>query len=248
MRKIRVTVFNEHNQDRYEPVSVVYPQGIHETVADAFREDQAFEVKTITQDMPEHGLSAALLADTDVLVWWSHLDNALLDDEIAGRVCRRVVEGGMGFLALHSGIYSKPWQRMLGICYNAGAWGRFRCTASGERQRVWVIAPGHPIAEGIGDCIEIAHDEMYGEPLLMPDPDKTVFISWWEGGEVARSGCVFERGRGRLFQFTPGHETFPIYEQAEVRRVLRNAARWLAPPEGLSIPVSLSSEPRERLD
>ena len=234
--KINVTVFCEHNQDRYEPVKSVYPDGMHETIADAFRGFPEFEVIHIaTQDMPEHGLTSDVLEKTDVLVWWSHLDNPQFDDDVSDRVIKRIVEGGMGFLCLHSSIFSKPWQKILGIFIDAGAWGRFRTMPKGEKQRVWVTAPGHPITAGLGEYVEIPQDEMYGEPQLMPGPDRTVFISWWEGGDVGRSGCVFERGRGKLFQFTPGHEEFPIYYQEEVRLIMRNAVKFLAPAKGVKI-------------
>jgi trehalose utilization protein len=250
MADIRVTIFCEHNQDRYEPVKSVYPDGMHAAIAGAYDEESGFRVTIATQDMPEHGLSKEVLNETDVLIWWSHIDNNLLSDAVANEVCKRVVRDGMGFVALHSACYSKPWQRLLGIEYEAGEWGRFRTMPKGEKERLWVVTPGHAICEGIGDCIEIPQDEMYGEPMLMPDPDKLLFIAWWEGGDVCRSGTLFERGRGKIFGFTPGHETFPIYYQPEIRQVLRNAARFLARPSGLRISAGeghLSGEPREDL-
>ena len=236
MDKIRITVFCEHNQDRFDPVKSVYPDGMHNTIASAYLEDSIFQVAIVTQDMPEHGLTQELLDHTDVLVWWSHLDNPQFDDAVSERVCKRVVEGGMGFLSLHSSMFSKPWQKMLGIYYDAGSWGCFRTMRQGEKQRVWSVAPGHPLTQGLSDQFLVPQDEMYGEPQLIPDPDKLVFLSWWEGGNVCRSGCVFERGRGKLFQFTPGHEEFPIFFQDEIRTVLRNAGRYLAPPKDLRIP------------
>lgn len=250
MSEIRVTIFCEHNQDRHEPVKSIYPEGMHAAIAEAFYEAGGFKVTIATHDMPQHGLTREVLAQTDVLIWWSHLDNNELDDEVADEVCKRVVRDGMGFVALHSASFSKPWQRLLGIEYAAGEWGRFRTMPQGEKARLWVIAPGHPICQGVGDCIEIPRDEMYGEPMLIPEPDKLLFIAWWEGGDVCRSGSLFERGRGKIFGFTPGHETFPVYYQPEVRRVLVNAARYLAPPPGLALGEGeghLSGEPREDL-
>lgn len=235
MAVIRVTVFCEHNQDKHEPVKSVYPDGMHAAIAASFPEEDGFRVTIATQDMPRHGLSRHVLNETDVLVWWSHIDNNIVADEVVNDVCKRVVRDGMGFIALHSASFSKPWQRMLGIEYEAGEWGRFRTMPKGEKERLWVVAPGHPICEGIDGYLDIPQDEMYGEPMLMPDPDKLLFIAWWEGGNVCRSGTLFERGRGRIFGFTPGHETFPIYYQKEVRQVLRNAARFLAPPSGMSV-------------
>ena len=77
---------------------------------------------------------------------------------------------------------------------------------------------------------------MYGEPFDIPNPDEVMFISWFEGGEVFRSGLCYQRGRGRIFYFSPGHETYPIYYQPEVLRVISNGVRWAAPIAGAAIP------------
>jgi trehalose utilization protein len=69
---------------------------------------------------------------------------------------------------------------------------------------------------------------MYGERFDVPQPESLVFTSWFEGGEVFRSGCCYTRGAGRIFYFRPGHETYPIYYQEEIRQVLANAVRWAA--------------------
>ena len=70
---------------------------------------------------------------------------------------------------------------------------------------------------------------MYGERFDIPTPDKLIFISWFQGGEVFRSGCCWERGHGRVFYFRPGHETFPIYYDKNVIQVLTNAVRLARP-------------------
>ena len=95
--------------------------------------------------------------------------------------------------------------------------------------------------------LELPNEEMCGERFDIPQPDSTVFISWFEGGEVFRSGCCWERGHGRIFYFRPGHETFPIYYQPEVRKVLANAVRWAAPHEGIQVSFGQRPEPLEKL-
>ena len=101
----------------------------------------------------------------------------------------------------------------------------------GEKERIWVVEPNHPIAAGLPPHFEIPHTEMYGERFDIPAPDALVFVSWFQGGDVFRSGCCFNRGIGRIFYFRPGHETFPIYHQPEVQRVIANACRWAAPAD-----------------
>jgi trehalose utilization protein len=93
-----------------------------------------------------------------------------------------------------------------------------------------VINRGHPIAQGVGARIELAKSEMYGEPFVVPEPQETVLISWFEGGEVFRSGLTYQRGAGRVFYFAPGHETYPIYHDAAIQTVLRNAVHWAYNP------------------
>lgn len=235
---VNVTVWNEHVQEGTdEAVREQYPDGIHTTIAEAL-EDRGHTVRTATLADPEHGLTEDVLADTDVLVWWGHVAHDEVDREIVDRVCEQVYRG-MGLIPLHSAHVSKPFKRLLGT----------PCTLSyresGERERLWCCEPGHPIAAGLEGPVTLEPTEMYGEPFAVPAPDELVFISWFEGGEVFRSGCCYQRGAGRIFYFRPGHETYPIYHQEVVHQILDNGVRWaakggepIAYPEG---PV----EPRE---
>jgi trehalose utilization protein len=218
----RVTVWNEYRHEKKDQkVADIYPNGIHEAIAQPLR-DEGLTVRTATLDEPEHGLTKAILAETDVLLWWGHLAHKEVSDEIAERVQQRVLEG-MGLVVLHSGHVSKPFMKLMGTTC------MLNWREAGERERIWVVAPGHPIAEGIGEYFEIPHEEMYGEFFDIPEPDALVFVSWFQGGEVFRSGCCFTRGQGRIFYFRPGHETHPTYYQPEVQRVISNAVRWAAP-------------------
>ncbi len=223
MNKIRVVVWGENvHEQKSERIRKVYPEGIHQCIANDLSVDGSFEVGTATLQDPEHGLSEIRLSNTDVLIWWGHIAHAEVSDEVVSRVQKRVLEG-MGLLVLHSGHYSKVFKRLMGTTCSL-VWRE-----AGEKERIWVCNPGHPIAQGIKTYFEIPHEEMYGEPFGIPAPDETVFISWFEGGEVFRSGCSWKRGNGKIFYFRPGHESFPTYRQPEVQAVLRNAAHWLAP-------------------
>ena len=220
---VRVTVWNEFRQERSDaPVTAVYPDGIHAVIADGLRESGGFEVRTATLDEPDHGLTDAVLADTDVLTWWGHVAHAEVDDEVVARVQRRVLDG-MGLIVLHSGHHSKIFRRLMGTS------GDLKWRESGENERLWVVDPGHPIAAGLGESFLIEKEEMYGEFFDIPAPDRLVLVSWFAGGEVFRSGCCYTRGRGRIFYFRPGHETYPTYFHPEVRRVIANAVGWAAP-------------------
>jgi trehalose utilization protein len=221
----RVTVWNEYRHERSdERVARIYPQGIHATIASALSE-QGLSVRTATLDEPEHGLSNEMLDNTDVLTWWGHMAHDEVSDEIVERVKRRVLDG-MGLIVLHSGHYSKIFQALMGTNCD------LKWRESNDHERLWVVAPGHPITEGLGEYIEIDHEEMYGEPFDIPAPETLVFVSWFSGGEVFRSGCCYARGRGKIFYFRPGHETLPTYHHPDVQRVIYNAVRWAAPTPG----------------
>ena len=222
MSALRVTVWGENvHEQRDEHVREIYPDGMHATIAAAIDEHlgDRVETRTVTLQDPEHGLTAELLAETDVLVWWGHAAHADVSDEVVTRVWLRVL-GGMGLLALHSAHFSKIFARLMGTT----------CTldwrSEDDRELVWTVAPAHPVARGVPHPIVIDRQEMYGEPFDVPAPDELVFISSFSGGEVFRSGCAYQRGKGRVFYFSPGDQDYPVYHHPDIRRVLANAAAW----------------------
>jgi trehalose utilization protein len=223
---LRVTIWNEFIHERQSPaVAEIYPQGIHAELAALLRErlGDAVATRTATLEEPEHGLSEAVLAETDVLTWWGHAAHARVSDDVVERVRLRVCEG-MGLVVLHSAHMSKIFRRLMGTSCT------LRWREAAERERVWIVNPGHPIVEGLEEeYFELPNVEMYGEFFDIPAPDELITISWFEGGEVFRSGCTFHRGKGKIFYFSPGHETFPIYHDRNVRRIIANSVRWAAP-------------------
>jgi len=236
---IRVTVWGEYRHEKKNAkVAALYPQGMHETIAGALRSESDLVVRTATLDEPEHGLTAAVLAETDVLMWWGHMAHRDVSDEIAAKVKARVLEG-MGLVVLHSGHYAKPFKLLMGTTCS------LKWRESTDKERLWVVDRGHPIAAGLGEYFELPAEEMYGEPFGIPTPDELVFISWFTGGEVFRSGACWRRGHGRVFYFRPGHETYPTYHDKNVQLVLRNGVRWARPTVNLpdACPNSPALEP-----
>lgn len=223
---IRVTIFNENLHDKEEFVKKVYPDGMHGAIKEALDEDGRFEVTIATQDMPECGLTQEILDNTDVLFWWGHVKHGEVPDEIVTRVFKRIMHG-MGLVALHSGHFSKIFKKLMGTGCD------LKWREAGDKERIWITSPTHPIAKGLPEYFELPHEETYGEHFDIPAPDEVVFTSWFSGGEVFRSGCVFKRGNGKIFYFRPGHETFPTYYDENVRRVLVNAAAWCAEERGI---------------
>ena len=220
--KINVTIWNEfiHEQEE-ESVKKLYPKGIHGYLAEALAAPD-LAIRTATLSEPEHGLTEEVLNNTDVLLWWGHAAHDKVDDAVVKRVQQRVWDG-MGLLVMHSGHISKIF------CALNGTSGKLHWREVGERERLWTVDRAHPIAAGVPEHFELPYEEMYGEPFMIAEDAKLIFISWFEGGEVFRSGFTLQRGHGRVFYFRPGHEAFPTYYDENVQRVLCNGIRWLKP-------------------
>ena len=235
-----VTVWNEFRHEREnDTVAEVYPDGIHAVVAESLGA-YGFDTRTATLDDPEHGLTEDVLDDTDVLTWWGHAAHDEVEDEIVERVHERVLDG-MGLIVMHSAHYSKIFGKLMGTTCS------LKWREAAETERIWTIEPDHPIADGIDEWIELPEAEMYGERFDVPTPESLVFASWFEGGEVFRSGCCYRRGSGRVFYFRPGHETYPIYHDEAIQQVLANAAAWAAPDDGPT-PTFGNHDPLEVID
>jgi trehalose utilization protein len=242
---IRVTVWGENvHEQTSKVVAGIYPEGMHQAIAGALNRAGGVTATTATLQEPEHGLTEARLAQTDVLIWWGHAAHGEVSDAVVDRVCH-AVWSGMGAIFLHSAHFSKPFKRLMGSPCNL-TWRE-----AGERERIWLTSRNHPIAAGLPDHFELEHEEMYGEPFGVPEPLETVFISWFQGGEVFRSGLTWRRGAGNVFYFRPGHETYPTYHDPNVQRVILNAVTWAHNPAARlqdpgaapNVPVDKAPEP-----
>lgn len=242
MKKIRVLVWNENYHEQHNPrVKEIYPYGIHNAIANYLKTLEGIEVRTATLDDPECGLSQEVLKNTDVLIWWGHLKHDAVDDAAVARVCEQV-QCGMGFIGLHSTHLSKVFTRLMGSTC------RLRWRESGEKERLFVIEPNHPIMEGVPAFFELPQEEMYGERFDIPTPEQVLLLGWFKSGEVFRSGCTFRRGNGNIFYFQPGHETYPIFYNENVLKIIGNAVRWAAPIYRVDEVPHLNPDPLEPLN
>ena len=235
---LRVTIWNEFRHERTrDDVRAVYPDGIHAELARGLAADD-LSLRTATLDEPEHGLTEDVLDATDVLTWWGHTAHGEVNDVVVTRVQNRVL-GGMGLVVLHSGHEAKIFQRLMGTTCS------LRWREAGERELLWNLAPHHPVTAGVGDVIDLEHAEMYGERFDVPEPETLLFVSHFSGGNVFRSGATWTRGNGRVVYFRPGHETYPMYRNPQVLRVVANAVRWCVPRGPVAVPKSVQGvEPK----
>ena len=232
MKKIRVTVWNEYIHEKTNAEAMkMYPDGIHKTIAKFLGECDDLEITLATLEEPCQGLPDELLNNTDVLVWWGHVSHELVDDALVDRIRDRVYAGKMGFIALHSAHFSKPFRSIVGTS-GILSWGR------NQKEIVWNLMPAHPITAGIPDHFILEEDELYSEPFYIPQPDALIFGSWFEDGNIFRSGACFIRGAGKVFYFQPGHETCPSFHNPYVQRVIKNAVHWAVPNDfGFDVPA-----------
>ncbi len=217
---MKITIYNEGMHEKFhEAVQKAYPEGIHGALASFLSEGN--EVRIFTLDTVNE-ITREVLNDTDVMLWWGHMGHQQVPDAVAHLVQDAVLRG-MGMVFLHSAHHSKPFRRLMGTSCNL-TW-REDC----DMERVWTVMPSHPIAKGVGRYFTLPEVETYGEPFGIPNPDDVVFMGWYSGGEVFRSGVTFHRENGKIFYFQPGHETFPIFYDKNVQTIIKNAVEWAKP-------------------
>ncbi len=229
-KKLNVVIWNEYRHERTEEeCKRWYPDGIHAYIKDFLSVDENLDITLAALDDPQQGLPDELLNKTDVLLWWGHLAHREVDDNLVEKIRRRVYDGKMGMVVLHSGHWSKPFKQIIGATANL-SWGR------NQKEVIWNMMPSHPIAAGIPEHFIIEDEELYSEPFYIPQPDALVFGGWFEDGHIFRSGCCFLRGLGKVFYFQPGHESCPSYYNPYVQRIIKNAIEW-AKPADIGFPV-----------
>ncbi|MCR5523613.1 MAG: ThuA domain-containing protein [Clostridia bacterium] len=236
---IRVLIYNEfvHERESGNKAGEIYPLGIHQAIADFLNKEEDIQAETVTLDDVSEKVTAEKLKNVDVLIWWGHMRHDEVPDSVAETVMEAVLNG-MGAIFLHSAHKSKPFMRLMGTSCSL-IWRE-----SDDRERIWVSAPYHPIAQDIGPYFELPADETYGEPFGIPSPDETVFIGWFSGGEVFRSGCTWQRGNGRVFYFQPGHETYPTFLNQVIQKIILNAVHWTAPSYRINNCMDCPNVPR----
>lgn len=239
-KKINVTIWNEfvHEQNN-NAAKKMYPKGMHIVLAESLAAED-LHIRTATLQEPEHGLTQEVLDNTDVLLWWGHAAHDQVADEIVQRVKERVWEG-MGIIALHSSHMSKIFKELNGTS------GKLHWREDAELERLWVVNPAHPITLGLPEYFELPNEEMYGEPFMIAEDAKVLFMSWFEGGEVFRSGFTLQRGYGKLFYFRPGHETYPTFYNENILKVISNAIYWAKPVITQPYPQTHRPEPLENI-
>jgi trehalose utilization protein len=206
----------------------VYPKDINTVVAEGLKASlKGWDVVIGSLSDPDQGCAPATVKQMDVVIWWGHQKHGQVSDENVSEVVRRVKEEGMGFIALHSSHFCKPLKRVLGTNCGYKAY-----VADGSALKVIVKEPAHPISKGV-KTFEQPHTERYTEPFEVPEPEAVPLDGEYtlpDGQkEKSRQGLCWTAGKGKVFYFQPGHETYPVYQDPNVRLILHNAVLWAAP-------------------
>lgn len=227
--KRRVVVWSEGTANVDETSKKVYPQDVNTAIAEGLKplESKGWEVVIASLNDPDQGLSDERLNGTDVLIWWGHKKHGEVKDALVDKINERVRDGKMGFIGTHSCHFAKPFKKLMGT---ACSWREY--VADGTSAEIIVKEPNHPICEGV-QTFKLPKIERYGEPFAVPTPEAVpldgIYTKPNGSTEPGRMGLCWTVGKGKVFYFTPGHETYNDYYRPEVRRIFVNAVQWAAP-------------------
>lgn len=207
----------------------VYPHDINGAIVDGLKDKlPGWEIAKAGIADPDQGLPDALLNRADVLIWWGHKKHGEVKDELVARIEKRVKEGGMGFISLHSSHFAKINKRLMGA---ACSWGGY--IGDSTTLTIKVLDESHPIAKGIPKEFSLTHNERYNDPYAVPPAKSVVFGGVADlkngGRSTSQQGFCWDVGKGRMFYFQPGHETNPIFFNETIRTIMANAVLWAAP-------------------
>ena len=276
---IRVVVWDEQQPAQQK----AYENFLGNAIAEHLEKQPGLAVRSMKQDDAEQGLADVVLDNCDVLIWWGHARQREIKVETGVQIARRIKEGKLSLIALHSAHWSTPFMEAMNERAIADALAKLPAEqrakvrvdarrptrfavpkrddprtpsselrtdpdgsqvlvvqlptcifpayrADGQPSHVVTKLRDHPIARGLPEEFDIPQTEMYDEPFHIPEPDAVVFTESWDKGETFRSGCVWNVGKGKVFYFRPGHETYPVYKQAETLKIMENAVRWMGKP------------------
>lgn len=227
--KRKVVVWSEGTANVDPGSKALYPHDINSAIAEGLKplETDGWEIVTASLGDPDQGVSDALLQGTDVLIWWGHKKHGEVKDELVSKIEKRVKEEGMGFIATHSSHFAKPYKKLMGT---ACSWREYK--ADGTSVEIIVKEPNHPICKGVKN-FSLPKIERYGEPFKVSEPEAVpldgIYTKPDGQKEPGRMGLCWTVGKGKVFYFTPGHETYDDYHRPEVRQIFRNAVAWAAP-------------------
>ena len=271
---VRVLIWDERQEEQKQAYGDEF---LGQAIAAAL-EKEGFLVRSAGLDDAAQGLDPALLDWAEVLIWWGHVRHSKITPETGKKIVRRIQEGRLSLIALHSAHWATPFVEAMNAKSRQAAIAPFKdrewtleevplrtryylpkrsepqtprtevseqaggavdiklylpncCFPAyadrGTPSQMKVLEPDHPIAQDLPAQFELSQTEMYADPFQVPEPDAVLFEERWKEGETFRSGLIWNLGKGKVFYFRPGHETYPIFRQKIPLKILAGATGWL---------------------
>jgi len=194
---INVVVWDEQ-QPRQKNL---YPNFMGNHIADYLKKLPGFSVVSVSLTSPQQGLSKEVLDNCDVLIWWGHVRQSEVTPEKGRDIVRRIKAGQLSLITLHSAHWSTPFVEAMNERTRVNARKMFPATDTEKVEFTFVNPP--------------------------EEPDEVIMEERWPTGEWFRSGAVWNIGKGKVFYFRPGHETYNVFHNPLVLRIIENTTRWL---------------------
>ena len=107
---IRVLVWDEQQAAQKS----AYDGGfLGDTIAAYLAKQPGLKVTSVNFAMPNQGLSDAELDAAQVIVWWGHQKHGLVESARVEAVVKRVLDGRLALVALHSAHWARPFVRLM---------------------------------------------------------------------------------------------------------------------------------------
>ena len=102
---VRVVVWDERQKTEIKP----YGGFLGDYLAAELAKRPGITTRSVGIDDPEQGLSDEILDNADVLIWWGHIRHKEITTETARRILKRVRQGKLSLVVLHSALSSRPF-------------------------------------------------------------------------------------------------------------------------------------------
>ena len=103
--RIQVVVWDEQQEKQKR----AYPNYLGNHIASHLQKNESLDVLSVNLNDPGQGLSDEVLENCEVMVWWGHVRHTEISLETSKKLIRRVKEGKLNLIFLHSAHWANPF-------------------------------------------------------------------------------------------------------------------------------------------